>query len=85
MSIGTYFRLDFHITYLPSTPNIETKFFEKRKVFENSPAYFAFLLKFAGVFSKSCFFLKDFKEFYGVDKEYVVCGAIFFGTSYEYV
>ena len=48
------------------------------KLSEN-PQKTATFWKFAGEFSKSCFFLKDFKEFYGVDKEYVVCGTIFFG------
>ena len=34
--------------------------------------------KFAGELEKSCCFLRIFRELYGVDKEYVVCGAIFF-------
>ena len=34
-------------------------------------------------FSKSCSFLRDFKKLYGTDKEYVVCGTIFFSTSYD--
>ena len=34
-------------------------------------------------FSKSCFFLRNFKKLYGTDKEYVVCGTNFFSTSYD--
>ena len=34
------FTVGFRNTYLPSTPNIEMKSFEKSEVFENSPAYF---------------------------------------------
>ena len=37
-----------------------------------------------GVFSKSCSFLRDFKNLYGIEKMYVVCGTIF-STSYDWI
>ena len=41
MSIGTHLRLDIRTSYLPSTPIVGLKFFEKRQLFANLPVNWA--------------------------------------------
>ena len=84
MSIGTQSKLDFRTSYLPSTPIIGMKFFEKRQLFANLPVNLANLpvnskeiflfeftgklAQFTGKFEKSCLFAKNFKSIIGVER-----------------
>ena len=73
----THLKLDIRTSYLPSTPIIGLKFFEKRQLFANLPVNLANLpvnskeiflfeftgklAQFTGKFEKSCLFAKNFK------------------------
>ena len=85
MSIVTYSRLDFRNTYLPSAANIEMKFFEKSEVFENSPANFRKNAKFAGEFSKTLLFSRNFMLIIGVEGMLEKCGPKFQMKSYNHI
>ena len=72
----THLKLDIRTSYLPSTPIIGLKFFEKRQLFANLPVNWAnlpvnsnkkFSFEFTGKFAKICLFSKNFKPIIGVE------------------
>ena len=81
--MGTHLKLEIRTSYLPSTPIVGLKFFEKRQFFSNLPVNWANLpvnsnkkfsfeftgklAKFTGKFAKSCLFSKNFNPMFGAE------------------
>ena len=99
--MGTHLKLDIRTSYLPSTPIIGLKFFEKRQLFANLPVnlanlpvnskenfFFEFtgkLAQFTSKFAKSCLFSKNFMRIIEMEGTLEKCGPKFQTKSNDHI